>query len=431
MYREYIEKKIVRARTSLVLDHPFFASLALRLVLKEDRHCETAWTDGRVLAYNPDYAQLLPMDELTGLCAHIVMHPACGHHKHRKGRDPNLWNRACDYAINWILLEAGITLPEGYLDHPRYRHKSADEIYHLLQQREGASAARTAASGIAGGEGMRTDSKGKAQTSTSVRQSAGVAGDSADDDSSEREEIELNEYTSTGDPGKAGEVRDSQAEAGNESWQPEDEPDWQIAISQAANHAKSIGKLPGVLERLVHDILEPKVDWRVLLARFIDNAARNDYAWMPPNRRHIHDGIYLPALNNMELNELVIALDTSGSISPEELNLLGTELSAILENNPARIHLLYCDVAVVDWLSISREELPLKIEPKGGGGTDFRPAFEWVERQGVRPACFIYLSDMRCDKFPQEPDFPVLWGRLGEGGKQPPFGELLEVHTGI
>jgi predicted metal-dependent peptidase len=343
MYREYIEKKIVRARTSLVLDHPFFASLALRLVLKEDRHCETAWIDGRVLAYNPDYVQLLPMDELTGLCAHIVMHPACGHHKHRKGRDPNLWNRACDYAINWILLEAGITLPEGYLDHPRYRHKSADEIYHLLQQREGASAARTAASGIAGGEGMRTDSKGKAQTSTSVRQSAEVAGDSADDDSSEREEIELNEYTSTGDPGKAGEVRDSQAEAGNESWQPEDEPDWQIAISQAANHAKSIGKLPGVLERLVHDILEPKVDW----------------------------------------------------------------------------------------LSISREELPLKIEPKGGGGTDFRPAFEWVEHQGVRPACFIYLSDMRCDKFPQEPDFPVLWGRLGEGGKQPPFGELLEVHTGI
>ena len=81
-----IERKIARARTALVLKHPFFATLALRLEPREDINCETAWTDGTVMAYNPDYVDQLPLDELCGLCAHIVMPPVCGHHVRRNGR---------------------------------------------------------------------------------------------------------------------------------------------------------------------------------------------------------------------------------------------------------------------------------------------------------------------------------------------------------
>ena len=423
-----VEKKIVRARTALVLDHPFFASLALRLELREDEHCETAWTDGRVMAYNPEYIRQLPLDELTGLCAHIVMHPACGHHKHRKGRDPLLWNRACDYAINWILLEAGIILPEGYLDHPAYRRKNADEIYRLLLQREGSGKNNNRTSGISGGEGL-SEPEGKEHSEAGSEQGVETAGEMSADNDAAEQDLPIDDYPDSGDPGKSGEVRDSRAEAGSEPWQADEEPDWQVSIAQAANHAKSIGKLPGVLERLVAEILEPALDWRVILSHFIDSAARNDYAWTPPNRRHIHDGLYLPSPNNMELGELVIAVDTSGSISQEELDFLSAELSAILESNPAHIHLLYCDVRVVAWHSVTREELPLEMKPIGGGGTDFRPAFEWVSHLGISPACLIYLSDMACDKFPEEPDYPVLWARIGESGESPPFGELLQIPT--
>lgn len=110
-----IRKRLVKARAAMVMTQPFFASLALRLELKEDPDCATAWTDGKVFAYNPDYIRILPDDKLVGLSAHTVMHPACQHHKRRKGRDPSLWNKACDYAINPILIEAGLALPDGFL----------------------------------------------------------------------------------------------------------------------------------------------------------------------------------------------------------------------------------------------------------------------------------------------------------------------------
>lgn len=369
-----IKNKIARARTSLVLDHPFFASLALRLEFQPDDECETAWTNGRILAYNPGYIEQLPLDELSGLCAHIVMHPVCGHHQRRHGRDPLLWNRACDYAINWILLDAGITLPQGYLNHRKYHNKNADEIYQLLVK--------------CGEEASESDA-------------------------------------TYGDPGKAGEVRDASSDPNGNSQK--QEPDWKTALAQASNHAKNLGDLSTSLDRLVTSILQPQINWQAALMRFIDSAANNDYSWLPPNRRHIHNDLYLPSMQNRELHELVIVIDSSGSLAENQLNMLAAELSAILELNPARINLLYCDAKVVGWKTITREDLPLEIEVKGGGGTDFRPAFEWVEAQQINPACLIYLTDMECTLFPQEPDYPVLWTRIGKGGVKPPFGELLNI----
>ncbi|MBL4902077.1 MAG: hypothetical protein JKY62_05445 [Desulfocapsa sp.] len=121
-------KSVIRARTSLLLNHPFFASLALRLTVQEDTSCQTAWTDGNVFAYNPDYINILSQAKLEGLAAHLVMHPACNHHKRRQSREPKMWNRACDYAINGILLDAGFTLPDAYLYLEEYRGRSAESV---------------------------------------------------------------------------------------------------------------------------------------------------------------------------------------------------------------------------------------------------------------------------------------------------------------
>jgi len=121
----------------MVLNHPFFASLAMRLTLKEDRTCRTAWTDGKTFGYNPDYINILPQDKLVGLSAHTVMHPACNHHLRRKDKDPEAWNKACDYVINPILLDAGLVLPDGFLWDDTYIGKTAEQVYKRLIEGSG------------------------------------------------------------------------------------------------------------------------------------------------------------------------------------------------------------------------------------------------------------------------------------------------------
>ena len=123
---------ITRARAALVMEHPFFGSLALRLRFKADPTCVDMWTDGKTLGYNPAFSTALSQKSLVGAMAHEVLHLAFGHHLRRKGRDAKLWNRACDLAINHILVESGFTLPQGFAHNPAYAGMNADEIFDAL-----------------------------------------------------------------------------------------------------------------------------------------------------------------------------------------------------------------------------------------------------------------------------------------------------------
>ena len=73
----------------------------------------------------------------------------------------------------------------------------------------------------------------------------------------------------------------------------------------------------------------PKLDWRVLLQKFMENYDRTDYRWAPPNRRHVHSGLYLPGARNESLGEVVIAIDTSGSVSDRQLAEFQKNLKSI------------------------------------------------------------------------------------------------------
>ncbi|MGB6688872.1 MAG: hypothetical protein WBE76_13635 [Terracidiphilus sp.] len=130
-------RRIQKARTALVLDHPFFGSLLFRLKDCECRSIETMATDGVSLYYNPEFVETLNAATLAGTLAHEVMHPALHHHVRRSGRDPKRWNVACDFAINPLLVDAGLSLPEGILLDNRFRGMSAEQIYNLLETEGG------------------------------------------------------------------------------------------------------------------------------------------------------------------------------------------------------------------------------------------------------------------------------------------------------
>jgi predicted metal-dependent peptidase len=126
--------RIQKARTALLLDHPFFGSLLFRLGGRASNSIQTMATDGVSLFYNPAFVDTLNVAELAGVLAHEVMHPALQHHTRRGDRDRKRWNMACDYAINPLLLDAGLTLPKDVLIERRFRGMSAERTYNLIEE---------------------------------------------------------------------------------------------------------------------------------------------------------------------------------------------------------------------------------------------------------------------------------------------------------
>ncbi len=118
-------------------------------------------------------------------------------------------------------------------------------------------------------------------------------------------------------------------------------------------------------------------------------------------------------------------MDTSGSIGASELKQFAGEISAIADEvQPEAIHVVHCAAAVQSVQQFGPSEA-VRLEPKGGGGTDFRPAFECVAENEITPACFIYLTDLRCDSYPGAPKYPVLW--VTDSRRIAPFGETIRI----
>jgi predicted metal-dependent peptidase len=120
-------------------------------------------------------------------------------------------------------------------------------------------------------------------------------------------------------------------------------------------------------------------------------------------------------------------VDTSGSIGSRELDQFAAEISAISdEAQPESIHVIYCDAAVQSVQEFGPAE-SIQLVPKGGGGTDFRPVFEWIEKNDLQPVCLIYLTDLYCHSYPERPYYPVLW--VTDSRRTAPFGETIRINA--
>ena len=148
--------RIQKARTALLLDHPFFGSLLFCLGARPTTSIQTMATDGISLFYNPDFVDTLNAAELIGTLAHEVLHPALQHHMRRGDRNRKRWNIACDYAINPLLLDAGLTLPKDVLIDHRFRGMSAERIYNLIEE-QGTDPSEQSPSGEPSPEGGSSD----------------------------------------------------------------------------------------------------------------------------------------------------------------------------------------------------------------------------------------------------------------------------------
>jgi predicted metal-dependent peptidase len=394
--------RIQKARTSLILDHPFFGSLLFRLKGRECRSIQTMATDGVSLYYNPDFVETLNAATLAGTLAHEVMHPALHHHMRRSGRNPKRWNQACDFAINPLLVDAGLSLPDGVLIDNRFRGMSAEQIYNLLESESETDQ-------DSGHEAEEND-PGKDESKDEM--SGG--GDS-------------NEPRAPVTEGGIGQVLDAPAPDEETPTIEKQAREWDVAVNQAATVARQAGKVPAGLHRTLDGATEAGIDWREMLRRLWSETTPADYSWTRPNRRHIWAGLYLPGVIREGVGEIAIAVDCSGSVNGRQLRFFEAEVRSILEGQrPERVYVLYFDAAVQK-VETYQEGQRVDLQPVGGGGTEFGPCFEWLDERGILPQTMVFLTDLY-GSFPVSPPaYPVLWASTGS--RHAPFGEVIPLQT--
>ena len=410
MDQEQIETKLAAARTKLILDKPFLGALVMRLPMEAANPdwCPATATDARKFYYNPEFIDQLSLDETQFMLAHEALHCALSHFARRQHRTKLHWDMACDYAINPLLIGDGLKAPPGSLHLPQYEGMTAEEIYPCLDEKD---------------DDQPLDNHVYDQDNTQGKGSGKSERDMSPDDSNQ---ASVNEND---------EDEQKQGGSGNAANQPPpltpDEAEtlnvqWQQRLAGAAQQAMQAGKLDGAMARMVDHLLQPQLPWRLLLARYMTAIARDDFSYMRPSRRE--GEFILPSLRSNQL-ELVVALDTSGSIQDQEMGEFLAEVNALKGQMRARVTLLACDSAIAEeapWVYEPWEEFDMPERITGGGGTSFEPVFAWVADKDVRPDLLVYFTDAQGSFPAREPDYPVIW--LVKGKDKTPWGQRIQLN---
>ena len=419
-----MDKKVIRAKVQLMLNYPFFGALAARLELKEwDK--DTFATNGKhilvpakhyydgtdktvVKEPGPYFGK--PMypgyddKQLEAVIAHEVGHCALLHIFRLGNRNPQGFNIAGDFVINWMLKQENFTLPPSWLYDEKFANMHTEKVYELLKKESQK-----------GGKGKKPKDGGEPGEGGC----GGYGGNPFD------------EYQT---PGNMKDVqykdkKDSKDGQGQEGDGPT-EADWKDAIANAANQAKQKGKLPAGFEEFINDFLDPKIPWQQVLLRYLQSSRGcSDYRGFPYRRSFIHRGLYVSSLAGDSV-ELVCAIDTSGSIGQDEFKSFLGEICGICRAfGEYKIHLLQCDAKVQEYTEIESEtDIPNKM--KGRGGTSFVPVFDKVDELELNDLPLVYFTDL-CGDFPTEERPSVYWVVKEEWAKhaKPPFGEVIELTT--
>ena len=381
-----IHPKLERARIKVLYRDKFFGSLlhGLPCVPGEDIGITTMATDGKVIYYAKNFVEEHSVEAIMGTLVHEVCHVILKHllrfdlirktadSEAEKRRLTGKLNKAADYAINPIVLDAGYKLPKGGLLDKKYSGMSMEQIFRKLPD----------------------DPDGEVYVGP---------GDIIMPEGLSEEEL-----------------RDMADEI-------------ESKVRQAGMLARMRGTLPGSIEAILKDLDDAKIDWKSRLWRTTDmhGGAFEDSSWSRPNRRFIKHGIYVPGNVSFGPGTVVCMADTSGSVSDKELRVGFSEMRGIVDaTKPEKVIILQCDSRIsAPVITLEQdEELPVDIKVGGRGGTDFRPPFKWLKDHDVEPQYIVYFTDGE-GPFPQDDDVPtcpVIWVMVNSR-VEAPFGETIRA----
>ena len=385
MFEEIIQKCILQVRREC----SFFGSLMLFAQIETTKKLPTAATDGRKIFFNEEFLNSLSSKEQNALMLHEVLHMALLHVTRRQNRDPHIWNIAADIVVNDLIeRNTSFPLPQGAITDTRFQDKSVEYIYEAL---------------------LKSEKKYKL-----------VINDILQPGNSEQNE---------GDTNLSEPLSQEETDEIESFWK-----DKMEILKNSSEHNLSNGKgsLPAGIEQEISTILEPEVDWRHALWKYVGKTPAD---FDDLDRRFIYKGLYLESLLT-EAVEVSVCIDTSGSVSDELLMQFTGELKGILRSYPnVKCNLFFADTNLAGPYEIDRiEQMPKAI---GRGGTSFVPFFDYLKKHGEENSLLgnnklsIYFTDGFGDFPQQEPDNPTMWLVCKDGLETNgfPFGEVVRIST--
>ncbi|MCH9740489.1 MAG: hypothetical protein K0U38_06575 [Epsilonproteobacteria bacterium] len=374
------EQLLTKAKSQLTNKYPYFGMLASRL--KHEPNSQIAYyaSNGKRFVYNPEFIERCSVDELFFILTNCVMHHILAHQQRKLSRKGSLWQLATDFAINNMLQKNGLKIPKGANYDKSFKNMYAEEIYEVLKE--------------------------------SVQEQSI---DTFSDESKENKSISINDINS----------EFSNLNNIDNDLDEKDELEWEYASSLSKEVAMKKSSMPLGFERLAKKMKTKDIDWKFELYNAINRHMRNNYAFMPPNKKHMYRGVALPSLTSDTLS-LVVAVDTSGSIKDELLGAFMEEFKTIMQNFPTvAIELLIADAKVHAHHTFQggdKMDFPLK----GGGGTDYRPTFEYIDANLPMNSMVLYFTDGE-GIFPRiPPAYEVLWA-LSQKKNKIPFGRSILI----
>lgn len=398
------DQRLTKAVVS-IMDNPKYVALAGVLMLGSKRiepdeaKCPTAYTNGRDEVYGEKFVNGLNDAELRFVVLHECYHKLYRHittWKHLYDKHPMAANMACDYVINLKIVDENADgfakLPDiGACIDEKYRDWDSARVFNdLMKQAQEQSNGESGSSN--GGNSGNSGNLGKGKPIDSHGWEEAEAMDAEEAKKLER--------------------------------------DIDAAIRQGALAA---GKIGSGGDRVLGDLLEVKVNWREVLREFVSSfCTGNDYStWRRPNRRYIGAGHYLPSGVSESVGELVLAIDTSGSIGGVELARFLTEVKGIADTvKPERVRVLYWDTKVCRDEKYEQAELASltsSTKPEGGGGTMVECVPKYMAEHNIKPQAVIVLTDGYLGGSWGSWSCPVLWCIQNNRHAKPSVGKYVHV----
>jgi len=357
---EAAEKALSKAKMRLMLSGGrFLSSLALQMDHRISDKVPTAGTNGKEVLYNEEFFMGLSEEERVALIAHEVWHVAFMHMIRKGDRHHIVWNYAGDYVINLQIHDDGLKLPVPHLREERFRGMTTEQVYAQIMQEQDDP------DNMSDPDGMGSDL-----------------------------------------------MEPSEGEQPSEAEQAKQEMAIKEMIVKAATQAKmenQAGSIPGEIARAIDDLINPKLNWKELLQRFVNSVAKEDYSWRKPNRRFF-PSYYMPSAYSESLKHVAVAIDTSGSVSPDMLKEMLSEIQGINDMfKPEKLTIMDCDYQIHNMYEVT-EDLDIKELQFGGfGGTSFFPVLDWAQEN--QPDLLLYFTDLYAERITAEHgyEFPCMW----------------------
>ncbi len=365
-----IREQLIQARIGLLILHPFYGNLALRLKLvNADAWCPTAATDGRNFFYNTKFIEKLADSEILFLMGHEILHVVYDHMARNDGRNPQLSNIAADYCVNGDLVQNKVGSPikvVPILHETKYYGWSFEKVYDDLYE--------------------NADKVDMDELLDMLLDEHLDGKDGDSNDGGDQETDENGNPTSKSKP----KMSDKERRA------IKDEMKEAVLNAAAAAGGANAGNMPAGVKRLIDQWTAPKLDWREILQQQIQSTIKNDFTFQKINRRSWHMDAILPGMDNDEKIDICLAVDMSGSVSSTMIKDFFSEVKGITDMYEDFNIQLWCfDTKVYGYAKFDPTNIDelLDYTPLGGGGTEFDANWEFMKENAIEPKKLIVFTD--------------------------------------